>query len=304
MRTANAVVVAILMAMGFNTSCATPRSGETTSFVPLSYEEEIQLSRAIKMNAVSFAFQTAIVFASNAKLLGGNTNAEISEDYPSLMTPAGYAFSIWGVIYTWESLVVAAPFFMALGGAHRTGIVSSSPYFVAANVFQGLWALTFARELITPSTGLLVATAVSMARAVSVMGVTMPRERAFWLLAAPCSLHAGWLAAASIVSFNLALVAHKGSQAAQIGLAFTSLSVALAAGFTAFKQLPPGSDALYSGAISWGLIAIASELHKKILPRIDPSCREGLQGTALLYGGLLTALTLVAAALSGTTWKT
>jgi len=305
----------IVLAMVFISSFAAPPPsqqvptpirqlvGEENVNQALSKEDEHQLSKAVKMNAASFAFQTAIVFASNAKLLGGKTNPEVNEDYPSLMTPAGYAFSIWGAIYAWEFLMVAQPFFQTPTGTHRSAIVSSSPYFVSANVLQAFWALTFAHEKIALSTVFLTAIAVNMARAVTVMGVSTPREKRFWFLAAPSSLHAGWVAAASIVSFNLALVAEKGSIASQISLAFNSLALALVAGFTAFKQLPPGSDALYSGAISWGLVAIADELHKKVIPRIDPACKEGLQGTALLYGGFLAAASFAAAVLSGTKWK-
>ncbi len=36
---------------------------------------------------------------ANAVPLGGQTTGEISDKYPSLFTPAGYVFSIWGLIY-------------------------------------------------------------------------------------------------------------------------------------------------------------------------------------------------------------
>src|SRR5215203_1748495 len=36
---------------------------------------------------------------SQAIPIGGNTSADISNQYPTYFTPASYAFSIWGVIY-------------------------------------------------------------------------------------------------------------------------------------------------------------------------------------------------------------
>ncbi|MEL7342117.1 MAG: hypothetical protein AAGM67_16665 [Bacteroidota bacterium] len=38
-------------------------------------------------------------YAVNAIPLNGMTSGEVSTLYPTLITPAGYAFSIWGVIY-------------------------------------------------------------------------------------------------------------------------------------------------------------------------------------------------------------
>ena len=32
----------------------------------------------------------------------GKTNEELSEKYQTLITPAGYAFAIWGPIFIWE----------------------------------------------------------------------------------------------------------------------------------------------------------------------------------------------------------
>jgi hypothetical protein len=60
-------------------------------------EQSPKAPKAARAVAVVWLLQTLTVFASNAKLFTGTkTNAEISEDYPTLMTPAGYAFSIWG----------------------------------------------------------------------------------------------------------------------------------------------------------------------------------------------------------------
>ena len=60
-------------------------------------------------NAVMFSLQAFFVYAGNAGLFGGKSNAAMARDYPSLVTPASYAFSIWGLIYIWEALLVFLP---------------------------------------------------------------------------------------------------------------------------------------------------------------------------------------------------
>ncbi len=37
--------------------------------------------------------------AGSTTLIGGMTTADVSNAYPTLLTPAGYTFAIWGVIY-------------------------------------------------------------------------------------------------------------------------------------------------------------------------------------------------------------
>jgi benzodiazapine receptor len=51
-------------------------------------------------NIVAFVL-TIIVngMAGSTTLIGGKTTADISKLHPTLVTPAGYVFAIWGVIY-------------------------------------------------------------------------------------------------------------------------------------------------------------------------------------------------------------
>ena len=51
-------------------------------------------------NIVAFVL-TIIVngLAGSTSLLGGVNTAEISDSNPTLITPAGYTFAIWGIIY-------------------------------------------------------------------------------------------------------------------------------------------------------------------------------------------------------------
>ena len=62
----------------------------------------------------TFAIQTMMVFASNSRLFGllpegsgWRTNVEMSILYTSLVTPANWAFAIWGIIYTAGMLLLS-----------------------------------------------------------------------------------------------------------------------------------------------------------------------------------------------------
>lgn len=50
-------------------------------------------------NAIALIFTIVINYLSNTGILNGNTMKTLSDKYFTFFTPAGYAFSIWGLIY-------------------------------------------------------------------------------------------------------------------------------------------------------------------------------------------------------------
>ncbi|WP_434037057.1 tryptophan-rich sensory protein [Formosa sp. 4Alg 33] len=50
-------------------------------------------------NGFSFVCMVILNYVSNTGLLNNTTIGEVSKQYNTLFTPAGYAFSIWGLIY-------------------------------------------------------------------------------------------------------------------------------------------------------------------------------------------------------------
>jgi hypothetical protein len=50
-------------------------------------------------NIVALLVTVFVNYLSNAGVFNGNTMASVSNEYQNLFTPAGYAFSIWGIIY-------------------------------------------------------------------------------------------------------------------------------------------------------------------------------------------------------------
>ena len=52
------------------------------------------------LNLVGFVTVVAVnSIVAATGLIGGKTTAQVSDAYPTLVTPAGYVFSIWSVIY-------------------------------------------------------------------------------------------------------------------------------------------------------------------------------------------------------------
>ena len=50
-------------------------------------------------NAIALIITVIINYLSNTGIFNGNTMGSVSAEYHNIFTPAGYAFSIWGLIY-------------------------------------------------------------------------------------------------------------------------------------------------------------------------------------------------------------
>ena len=54
-------------------------------------------------NLAAFGVNTAVTFGLGTRgLLGARTNKAVSAEFPTLCTPAGWAFAIWGPIFLLE----------------------------------------------------------------------------------------------------------------------------------------------------------------------------------------------------------
>ncbi|WP_425637207.1 hypothetical protein ACPUEN_17410 [Algoriphagus yeomjeoni] len=150
----------------------------------------------------------AIIFWNywvNAKGLNGNTVSSLSADYENLFTPAGYAFSIWGLIYV--TLLAQATFFIlrAFDTEKDSDFLSQiGPYLIMANIGNGLWIYMWLME----HTGLsvIVMLGILTSLLIVILNTNMerwdaPRPIIFWLWW-PIALYSGWIAVATIANIS------------------------------------------------------------------------------------------------------
>ena len=62
------------------------------------------------LTPVAYLAMVAVNYLANALPIAGRDTGAISDSYPNLFAPAGYAFSIWGLIYTLLAIYVIYQF--------------------------------------------------------------------------------------------------------------------------------------------------------------------------------------------------
>lgn len=162
---------------------------------------------------------------------------------PSIQ-PAGYAFAIWGIIYSW--LAVSAVFgLMRKGDAmwDRTRL----PLF-GALVLGSAW-LSIANDFPVTATVTIIAMAGLSIGAFLTASPTADR----WLLQAPLAMFAGWLTAASMVSLGVILAGY--GWLSDTVTALTMLTIVVVTTITVQSRRP--EMPLYAGAVVWASIGVA-----------------------------------------------
>lgn len=138
----------------------------------------------------------------------GPTNGAISDQYPTLIVAAGYAFAIWGLIFLWDVAFGAWQAFSRHAAAPVVARVR--PWAAAGFALTAVWMPVFSMQLfwlalliIWAALACLLACALTLSAARDgTPGLTV------WAWA-PLSLHAGWLSLAAFLNTAQVIVAYR-----------------------------------------------------------------------------------------------
>lgn len=143
-----------------------------------------------------------INFLANLLPLNGLNTGQISDRFAILFVPAGYVFSIWGVIYIgWLALTI---YQLSPAGRANPRTEKVGWLFVLSCVFNSAWLFAWHYEVFALTVPLLLALAATLA----VLYVRLEIGRVavgaaeFWCLQAPVSLYLGWASVASIANVS------------------------------------------------------------------------------------------------------
>ena len=229
----------------------------------------------LRQLSVVFSVVTMIVmnYLSNARAFGGLTNKEISDKYHTLITPAGYAFAIWGVIFLG---LLAFAIYQALPSQRTNPRFRATGWLVVLNTLcNAIWSPLFNNQHIGIALIVILVMLFSLAvieqrllmrSDVPVVApdldATLPESPASptetWLARIPFSIYFGWLTVATILNVAVYL---KATEFGLFGLsepmwAVAVLIVGLLVGAWIFNRY---RSVAYILVFAWAYVAIAVE---------------------------------------------
>lgn len=207
------------------------------------------------VNIAALALVLLFNFLSNAIPFNGLTQAELSELYPVLITPATYVFSIWGLIYL---ALIAFIIYQALPNFRENPAVKAVGILFAVNsLFNILWLFFWHYQRIGWSMVMMLLILVTLIIIYLRIGAVTTEKSLYdrLLVKYPFSLYLGWITVATIVNLNVLLFDIGWLGVGAGGVFFTILMIAIAA-LVALAVFYLRQDFIYTAVFVWALIGI------------------------------------------------
>lgn len=203
-------------------------------------------------NFAGFLVTVVVNALSNILPLNGRTTGEISDLYSNLFTPAGYVFSIWGVIYL---LLLIFVLYQILPKKRETEFLSKIGYlFVLSSIANIVWIFFWHYEQIIlsiiPMLVLLTALiSIYLGLQIGHSDVSLSEKLAVHL---PFSVYLGWITVATIANVAAALTAINWDGLGISEVTWTVLVITIALIIT-LGVIYTRKDVGYSLVIIWAL---------------------------------------------------
>lgn len=169
-----------------------------------------------KLTSLLNLLSVIVLIAWNGYANTGNYNGksvgELSAEYDNLFTPAPYAFSIWGIIFTMLTVFSIYGVYVSFSKKHqerkknyKTDFVqTTNPWFLAANIFCGLWVALWLDENIAASVVMMFGILFSLLMCVrqldmEIWDAPFPVIAFVWW---PLCLYSGWISVATIANVS------------------------------------------------------------------------------------------------------
>ncbi len=223
------------------------------------------LSSAVKRQLANiFALGSVLTINALANLLpiNGVTTGEVSDSFPSLFTPAGYVFSIWGLIYALLAVFIV---YQALPSQKDNPRLERLGYaFVVSCAFNFAWLLAWHYGVIWLSQvfmlGLLASLIVCYRRlgigktAVSKTRVSVVERLTTRL---PFSVYLGWITVATVANTSITLL-DLGVTGGWLAPFWAAVAIIAALGI-GFLMLKNRGDLAFGGVLAWAFVGIAAK---------------------------------------------
>ncbi len=233
----------------------------------------------------AFVFVIVMNVLSNSLPINGQTMPEISAKYPSLFTPAGFTFSIWGVIYLALLLFVVWQALPAQRSDERVAAISR--YFQVNCLLNGAWLVVWHYDMLALSflvmLGIL-ATLILIYRSLRSENVSTSRAR-YLVLVMPFSLYTGWISLATIANASAMQTGFGWDNIGLSAMHWTFLKLAVA-GTIGANLVLKYRDPVFGAVIVWGAYGIS------VMQSATPAV-AGAAITLSLLTAILVAIELV-----------
>ena len=160
------------------------------------------------LNTASLIFTLVINSLSNTGVFNGKTVGEVSDDFESMFAPAGYAFTIWGVIYILLIMFVGYQWFAWLKYKDDYVLKQTGFWFALSNIANIAWIVAWLYTYIGLSVFLMLVLMFSLICLVvkHQLGIRNVSKQIVVFVWWPIGIYLGWIIVATVANVAAFLV--------------------------------------------------------------------------------------------------
>jgi translocator protein len=201
-------------------------------------------------NILALAAVILVNYLANALPLNGNTTGALSAKYNVLITPAGYVFSIWGLIYT--LLAIWVIYQVMPKHMNHTVFKKLGYWFVISCIFNCLWIFVWHYEKLILS--LIVMIGLLLSLIIIYSRIQSDENRPRYVLS-PFSIYLGWVSVATIVNTSVVLK-YSGWNGFGLSSETWTITMLIVGTILAFVFTFRNDDFIYPLVFVWAFIGI------------------------------------------------
>ena len=156
------------------------------------------------LNVAAYALVITVNALANALPINGITSGAVSDRYPTFVTPAGYVFVIWGVIYALLAVFVAWQALPAQRDDQRMQRLGLA--FAASCACNAAWLFAWHHLRIELAWALIVALIVTLVACYERVGGPVGSRIEWLAVRLPFSVYLAWVTVATIANTAIAAV--------------------------------------------------------------------------------------------------
>ena len=159
----------------------------------------------LSFSIITFSATLYVNYLAGTGELNNLSSAEISAFYPTLFTPAGFTFSIWGIIYLLNLSFVLVQVYKLIKCSGDFNKRLNMTYILVC-AFNMLWLYSFHYQLLLASVIIMVGMLSSLIYTVVITNSSRTQSKISYVEFVVFSVYLGWISVATIANISIWLV--------------------------------------------------------------------------------------------------
>lgn len=207
------------------------------------------------LNAAAVLLTIFVNFLANYLPINGLNTGEVSANYENPFTPAGFTFSIWGVIYL---LLIIFAVYQFTGRGKIKEKFSTGPYLIAASAANVSWIFLWHYQYIYLSMFVILLLPISLFPLFKKVNNFDNYSTAEYIsIKLPFSIYTAWVTIAALANFMVTLVYFKQNWPDKF-LVIAAVIAILLGLYITIKIIDRFKDTAFSIVVVWAYFGIIS----------------------------------------------